>query len=211
MLVVSLSGGSGSGKTTLAKQIVSKFPAGLINLLPIDAYYKDHSHLSAAEKTAHNFDHPDSIDFELLIEHLRKLKMSIPIEMPIYSFITCSRENSNIKVQPSEILIIEGLMALTNEQLRAETDVKIYLDVAEANRFERIIERDITERGRSREMSMERFYKMVQPMHESFIEPYKFSADVIIDGNNPNITAISTSIVQIIGKYMYHANCQSLD
>ena len=211
MLIVSLSGGSGSGKTTIAKQIASKFPSGFISILPIDAYYKDHSYLSPEEKILKNFDHPDSIDFDLLIEHLRKLKMSIPIERPIYSFITCSRESKYIKIEPSEIIIIEGLMALTNEKLRMETNVKIYIDVTEANRFERIVERDVSERGRSREMAMERFYKTVQPMHEAFIEPYKYSADVIIDGNSDNTNAITTSIVQVVGKYLYHTNCKSID
>jgi len=208
MLIVSLSGGSGSGKTTLANQITSKFPQGLISLLPMDAYYKDHSYLSEEEKKHHNFDHPDSIDFELLLNHLEKLKMDMPVQRPVYSYITCSRENQFIAVEPSEIIIVEGLMTLANEKLRNKIDLKIYIDVAEAVRFKRIVERDVAERERSRESVMERFYKTVQPMHEAFIEPYKYSADVIIDGNSKNIQAITTTIVQVIGKHLYHHNCQ---
>lgn len=211
MLIVSLSGGSGSGKTTLARYIASKFQSGLINILPLDAYYKDHSHLSAEEKIHYNFDHPDSIDFDLLINDLQKLKMSLPIERPVYSFLTCSREDYTITVEPSEILIIEGLMALTHERLRTEADVKIYLDVSETNRLERTIARDVTERGRNREMVERRFSQTVEPMHQAFIEPYKFSADVILDGNDSNVESMATSILQIIGKYLYHTKFQSLE
>jgi uridine kinase len=209
MLIVSLSGGSGSGKTTLANLITSKFPDGLISLLPMDAYYKDHSTLSEEEKKGHNFDHPDSIDFDLLINHLQNLKMEIPVERPVYSYITCSRENQSVTVNPSEIIIVEGLMTLANEKLRNQFDLKIYLDVTEAVRFKRIIERDVAERERTHELIMERFYKTVQPMHEAFIEPYKYSVDVIIDGNCQNIQTLTTSIVQVIGKHLYHHNCQS--
>jgi uridine kinase len=210
MLIVSLSGGSGSGKTTIASQIASKLPKGLISILPMDAYYKDHSHLTQEQKEQHNFDHPDSIDFDLLIDHLHKLKLSLPIERPVYSYITCSREKDCIKTEPTEIIIIEGLMALANKKLRQETNLKIFIDVCETIRLERILERDMAERGRTRKLVMERFYKTVQPMHEDFIEPCKLYADVIIDGNNQDVSAITTLIVQVIGKHLYHHNCNSL-
>lgn len=209
MLIVSLSGGSGSGKTTLAKNIATKFPPGMISVLPIDAYYKDHSHLCEEEKILYNFDHPDSIDFDLLIDHLQKLKMSLPIERPVYSFKTCSRENYCILMEPTEILIIEGLMALTYERLRMEADVKIYLDVSELNRLERTIARDVSERGRTREMVESRFYRIVQPMHQAYIEPFKHGADMIIDGNDDSIENLTAAIVQVIGQYLYHTNLQS--
>jgi len=209
MLIVSLSGGSGSGKTTLVNQIASKFPKGLLSILPMDAYYKDHSHLTTEQKKTHNFDHPDSVDFDLLIEHLKKLKMLVPVERPVYSYLTCSRENHCVKIEPSEIIVIEGLMTLANEKLRQQTNLKIFIDVSETIRLERIVERDATERSRSRELTLERFYKTVKPMHESYIESYKYSADVIIDGNSQNIATITTSIVQVIGKHLYHNNCQS--
>ena len=211
MLIVSLSGGSGSGKTTLANHIASKFPADIFNILPIDAYYKDHSYLTQKEKSEQNFDHPDAIDFELLNDHIQKLKMGITIKRPTYSFVTCSREIRVLKIEPTEILIVEGLLALTNERLRMQTDVKIYIDVTEANRFARIVERDIVERGRNKEEAMERFYKTVQPMHEEFVEPYKYGADAVIDGNSNNITSIATTIIQTIGNYLYHSNCQSVN
>lgn len=176
----------------------------------MDAYYKDHGHLTIAQKEQHNFDHPDSIDFDLLIDHLKKLKLSISIERPVYSYITCSREKECIQVNPSEIIIIEGLMALFNEKLRQETNLKIFIDVCEVIRLERVMERDIAERGRTRESVIARFYKTVQPMHESYIETYKYCADEVLDGNNQDISTITTSIVQAIGKHLYHHNCSSL-
>jgi uridine kinase len=211
MLIVSLSGGSGSGKTTLARNIVSKFPSGLINILPLDAYYKDHSHLSAKEKIHYNFDHPDSIDFDLLLDQLQQLKISFPIDRPVYSFITCSRENYSIKMEPSEILILEGLMTLSHEKLRKEANVKIYIDVSEINRLERIVARDVNERGRSRQMVENRFFRTVQPMHQTYIEPCKYNADIIIDGNDTNIETITSSIVQVIGQYLYQPNLHHTD
>ena len=206
MLIVSLSGGSGSGKTTLAEYIASKFKQGIVSVIPIDAYYKDHSHLSADAKISYNFDHPDAIDFDLLISDLQKLKMSIPIDRPIYSFLTCAREKQHIKVIPPEILILEGLMALTHEKLRMVADVKIFLEVSETIRLERTVNRDVTERGRSRKMVEERFYETVQPMHEEFIEPFKHNANFIIDGNNINIESIAKSLLQKIGKHLHKPN-----
>lgn len=211
MFIICLSGGSGSGKTTLAELIASRFPRNFVSILPIDAYYKDHNHLSAEEKRLHNFDHPDAIDFDLLVEHLQKLKMSLPVDRPVYSFHTCSREQEVVRVEPSEILIVEGLLALFNEKLRSEAGYTIFLNVSEANRLNRIIERDSEERGRTMESTTERFYTTVQPMHEAFIEPYKDKADLIIDGNVSNLNVIATSVVQAIGTHLYKNNCQSID
>lgn len=211
MLIICLSGGSGSGKTTLAKLIASKFPKGFVSILPIDAYYKDHSHLNEEEKRLYNFDHPDAIDFDLLIDHLQKLKMSLPIHRPVYSFLTCSREQACERIEPSEILIVEGLLAMSSEKLKTEAGYTIFLDASEATRLNRIIERDMAERGRSMEMSAERFYSVVQPMHEAYIELHKDSADLIVDGNSNNINAIVRRVVQAIGSHLYKANCQSID
>ncbi|HEY4785707.1 MAG TPA: uridine kinase [Bacteroidales bacterium] len=204
MFIVCLCGGSGSGKTTLSRQIIQMFPKDLVTILPLDSYYKDRSYLTQKEKEVCNFDHPDSIDYDLLIEHLHQLKMAIPVQRPVYSYITCSRENQCIVMQPSEVLIIEGLLTLASEKLRNEADLKIYIDVSEHIRLERTIKRDIEERGRTRESVIERFYKTVQPMYESFVEPYKQIADVVIDGNNLNINSLATTIVQIIGEHLYH-------
>lgn len=211
MLIVSLSGGSGSGKTTLATSIVSKFPKGLVGILPVDAYYKDHSHLTPEEKILHNFDHPDSIDFALLLAHLHRLKMSLSAAQPVYSFITCSRTTEIVTIEPTEILLIEGLLTLCNEQLRDQIDLKIYLDASETNRFERIAARDLAERGRSREASAERFYSMVQPMHQAYVEPYKSTADIIIDGNNDNIEAIVESATNAIVTHLKETSDHHID
>ena len=209
MLIVSLSGGSGSGKTTLADYIVSGFEPGKVTVLPIDAYYKDHSHLSAEEKLSYNFDHPDVIDFGLLINDIHRLKISLPTDRPIYSFITCSRERESIRVHPSDILIIEGLMGLTHERLRMEADIKVFLDVSEANRLERTIARDVTERGRDRLMVENRFYKTVQPMHAEFIEPFKSKADIVLDANGTDIEAIALKITKEISLRLHLSSSHS--
>jgi uridine kinase len=209
MLVISLSGGSGSGKTTLARHIISRFPKGFVTLLPMDAYYKDHAHLSDDEKMKHNFDHPDAIDFELLIAHLWELKKGVPVERPVYSFITCSRQPGTFPVLPSEIVLLEGLMALNNKYLRNIADVKVFIDTTEHNRLERIVARDKEERGRTREMVEERFRQTVQPMHEKFIEPFRHYADMIIDGNSSYIQGMVNNIGQVIGLRLQHNYCFS--
>lgn len=210
MLIVSLSGGSGSGKTTLADTIASRFHPGKVTVLPIDAYYKDHSHLSIEEKLSYNFDHPDAIDFDLLISDIHRLKISLPIDRPIYSFITCSREKECIRILPSEVLIIEGLMGLTHDRLRMEADIKVFLDVSESNRLERTIARDVTERGRDRQMVENRFYKTVQPMHAEFIEPFKCKADIVLDANGTDIDAIASKIIKEIGLRLHLSSSHSL-
>jgi uridine kinase len=196
MRIIGLSGGSGSGKTTIAKQIISMFPEDFASLLPMDAYYKDHSHLRAEDKLIHNFDHPDSFDFNLLLDHLRTLRKHQPVARPVYSYVTCSREPTTVSVYPSELIILEGLLALSDEQIGKEVDLKIYLDVNEENRFERIVERDFHERGRSREKAMERFYQTVHPMHKLYVEPLKSLADIVIDGNYPDPLFIAREIAE---------------
>lgn len=194
MLIISISGGSGSGKTTLAKDITHRFPADYVTLLPMDAYYNDHSFLSNEEKMRHNFDHPDAMDFKLLASHIQKLRAGGTVERPVYSFITCSRQPFTTTVRPSAIILIDGFMALLDKKLRDNIDFKIFIDVDESNRLQRIIERDEKERGRSKQLIVERFYKTVQPMHDAFIEPSKRFADIIIDGNPTDIQAIADSI-----------------
>lgn len=209
MLVISLSGGSGSGKTTLARHIISRFPEGMMTLLPMDAYYKDHTYLSDDQKMKHNFDHPDAMDFELLIEHLRKLKKGVPVERPAYSFITCSRQPDTFTVSPAEIILLEGLMSMTSKDLRDAADVKIFIDATENNRLERIVARDKEERGRTRQMVEERFFRTVQPMHEKFIEPFRRFADMIIDGNSSYIQGMVNSVGQLISRRLQHNYCLS--
>lgn len=207
MLTISLSGGSGSGKTTLAKEIMARFPVGFTTLLPMDAYYKDHSYLSDEEKKKHNFDHPNTMDFSLLNDHLYLLKTGIPIERPVYSFLSCSRQHYTLPVYPSRVIMLEGFMALINKKLRNNTDIRFYVDVTEENRLRRIIERDMKERGRTAEMVETRFYKTVKPMHEKYIEPYKRFADIIIDGNDTNVQTIVSNMEKIINEKLATINC----
>jgi len=204
MLIISLSGGSGSGKTTLARHIMSRFPEGAVTLLPMDAYYKDHAYLDDEEKMKHNFDHPDAMDFELLIKHLCELRKGVQVKRPVYSFMTCSRQLNTFPVCPSEIILLEGFMALIDKNVRDIADMKIYIDATENNRLERIVKRDKEERGRTRQMVEERFYKMVQPMHQKFIEPFMHFADMIIDGNSTYIQGMADLVEQVICQRLQH-------
>ncbi|MDP4208983.1 MAG: uridine kinase [Bacteroidota bacterium] len=205
MLIAGLTGGSGSGKTTLAQQLVAKLPEGSICVIPMDAYYKDHGHLTRKEKLLHNFDHPDSIDFDLLNLHLRSLKMNISIERPVYSYITCSRQSQTVVVSPAKIVLLDGLLALSDEHLREILDLKIFLEVSENIRKERTIRRDMEERGRTRKAVEERFYHTVQPMHDAFIEPSKQFADIVINGNSDDIESTTDTLKNFLLSYLQTA------
>jgi uridine kinase len=210
MLIIGLTGGSGSGKTTLAEQIAAKFPKGMISLVPLDAYYKDHSHLTTDEKMRNNFDHPDSIDFDLIIENLQNLRMGVPVERPIYSYISCSREENTIPVDPCEIVLLDGMLTLAHEGLRQVLDLSIFLEVSEENRLERTIQRDIAERGRTRESVLERFTHTVKPMHDLYVEPTKHFAHEIMDGNSTNVVAKVVAVTKVIGDFLYQHNCRTV-
>lgn len=198
MIIIGLAGGSGSGKSTLVENIMPQFPQGIIGHIPMDAYYKDHSHLSAEEKKLHNFDHPDSIDFELLLNHLAYLKLGMEVERPAYSFITCSRLNITFQVKPCTLLIIDGILTLSNIDLCNALDTKVFLGVSEENRLKRTLLRDINERGRTKESVEERFYRTVKPMHDQFVEPTKHNANYHIDGNTDNIALVTENFRKII-------------
>ncbi len=191
MLVIGIAGGTGSGKTTVAKKIVEKFSKGEVAILSQDSYYYDSSELSMEERKKKNFDHPNSIEFNLLIEHIKQLKAGKSIKEPIYSFITCTRSDDFLLVEPKKVLIVEGLLSLSNTELRKLMDIKVFVDCASDVRLSRVIQRDIEERGRDVKQVLTRYEKTVRPSHIQFIEPTKKFADIIIPQGGNNHVAIN--------------------
>ena len=198
MLIVGIAGGTGSGKTTVVKRIVECLPQGEVVVIPQDSYYKDSSHLPLEKRQEINFDHPSSIEFELLVDHVQQLKNGEHIEQPIYSYLTCTRANETVNISPKHVVIVEGILILTNPELRDLMDIKIFVDADADDRLSRVILRDIVERGRSVNKVLERYEKTVKPMHLQFIEPTKRYADIIVPQGGENSVAINilTSIIE---------------
>ncbi len=190
MLIIGIAGGSGSGKTTVVKAITEQLKER-VTVIPQDAYYKDLSHYSAQQKRDHNFDHPDSIDFELLCEQLQQLKDGKSVEQPVYSYITCSRsKEETVTVHPADVIIVEGILIFTCEKVREQMDIKLFVDADDDDRLMRVISRDILERGKTVDWVIERYTKTVKPMYLQFIEPSKRYADIIIPQGGHNKVAI---------------------
>ena len=190
MLIIGIAGGSGCGKSTVVKKIIKSLPKEAVAIIPQDSYYKDSGHLSADERAKKNFDHPSSIEFSLLRKHLELLKAGSEIEMPMYSYLTCARLKETINVTPKEVIIVEGILILTNPKIREILDIKVFVDADPDDRLMRIIRRDIEERGRSFIEVLEHYDKFVKPMHLQFIEPTKRYADIIIPQGGANTVGI---------------------
>ncbi|WP_321372170.1 uridine kinase [uncultured Draconibacterium sp.] len=203
MLVIGIAGGTGSGKTTVVKKISEKFCDNEVAILSHDSYYFDNSELSLEERRKKNFDHPDSIEFDLMIDHVKKLKNGEAINEPVYSFITCTRQPETNFIEPKKVLIIEGILCLTNKILRDLMDIKVYVDCDSDVRLARVIQRDIQERGRDVEQVLKRYKKTVRPSHIQFIEPTKRYADIIVPQGGKNKIAIqilTNHILQTLNK-----------
>jgi len=190
MLIIGITGGSGSGKTTVVNKIIQSLPKNSVALIPQDAYYFDNGHLSSEEKLKINFDHPNSIEFDLLINDLKKLKLGETINQPIYSYVTCARAKESIPIEPKRVVIVEGILILTNKKLRDLLDIKLFVATDSDDRLMRIIRRDVQERGRNYNDALIHYEKFVKPMHQQFIEPTKLFADVIIPQGGENKVAI---------------------
>ncbi len=201
MLIVGIAGGTGSGKTTVVRKIMEVLPEGEAIVIPQDAYYKDNSHIPLEERQKINFDHPDSLEFSLLIDHLHRLRKGKPIEMPIYSYLTCLRAKETITVRPARVVIIEGILILADRGLRNMLDIKVFVDADADDRLGRVIQRDIVERGRSVLKVLERYHDTVKPSHLQFIEPSKRYADIIIPGGGENLVGIEV-LISIIEKHL---------
>lgn len=206
MLVVGIAGGTGSGKTTVVNKILERLPGDKVTILPQDAYYKDNSRLKMEDRQEVNFDHPDSVEFSLLIEHLNQLKNGKRIKRPIYSYLTCTRSEETIPIEPRQVTILEGILILTSAELRKLIDVKVFVDADADDRLSRVVSRDIQERGRSVNKVLERYDKTVKPMHLQFIEPSKRYADIIVPQGGNNLVAIdilTTLIMDRLKKHKY--------
>lgn len=191
MFTIGIAGGTGSGKTTVVKKIMERIPADRVAFVPQDSYYRDSSHLPMEERQQINFDHPDSLEFELLVDHIRKLKAGVSVQQPIYSYLTCTRAQETIPVEPREVIILEGILIYTHMPLVKEIDMKVFVDADSDDRLGRVIVRDMMERGRDVKKVLERYEKTVKPMHLQFIEPSKRYADIIIPQGGMNDVAIS--------------------
>ncbi len=190
MLIIGIAGGSGSGKTTVVKKIIKSLPKDSVSVISQDSYYKDNGHKSAEERAKINFDHPSSIEFGLLIKHLDQLKEGNDINMPVYSYLTCARSKETITVVPKKVIIVEGILILSNPRMRERMDIKVFVDADGDDRLMRIIWRDLEERGGSFQQVLEHYDKFVKPMHLQFIEPTKRYADIIVPQGGKNQVAI---------------------
>lgn len=191
MLIIGIGGGTGSGKTTVVNQIISEFPKEDVQVISQDSYYNDTSHLTYKDRCKINFDHPKSIDFKLLEAHLKDLKQGKSVKQPIYSFKTHNRTGDTTLTEPKKVIIVEGILILSNTQLRTILDIKIFVHADSDERLIRRIKRDLAERGRDLDEVLDRYQTTLKPMHQQFIEPMKAYADIIIPNNNYNTVAVN--------------------
>ncbi|AWX43307.1 Uridine kinase [Flagellimonas maritima] len=190
MLILGIAGGTGCGKTTVVNQIVNELPENEVGVISQDSYYNDLSHMSKEERGKVNFDHPNSIDFDLLISHLEQLRQGKSINKPIYSFVEETRLEETVLTPPRKVMIVEGILVLSNPRLRDMFDIKIYVHADSDERLIRRLQRDIRERGHDLDKVLTRYQTAVKPMHQQFIEPSKEFADIIIPNNHYNTVAV---------------------
>lgn len=190
MLVIGIAGGTGSGKTTVVNKIINSLPAGEVAVLPQDSYYRDSSHIAPELRCNINFDEPAAIEWELLEHHLRELKEGKSIDMPTYSYLTCTRQPETITVEPRDVVIIEGILILTQPELCKLMDVKVFVDADDDDRLIRVISRDCIERGRTPQMVIDRYEAILKPMHQMYIEPSKRNADLLVPQGADNRVAV---------------------
>lgn len=191
MFIIGIAGGTGCGKTTVVRKIISQLPKNQVAVIAQDSYYKDNSHIPLKERQSINFDHPSSIEFPYLVEHIRLLKEGKPIKQPVYSYLTCTRSEETIPVAPKKVIIVEGILIFTHEPLRDLLDIKVFVDADSDDRLSRVIYRDISERGRTVDVVLDRYHDTVKPMHLQFIEPTKRYADIIVPQGGNNMVAIN--------------------
>lgn len=190
MLIIGIAGGTGSGKTTVVRKIVDALPPDTVAVIPQDSYYNDQSDLPLEVRKKTNFDHPDAFEWPLMARQIEALRNGQAIEQPTYSYITCTRLEETVHVEPHKVIIVEGIMALYDKRLRDLMDLKIFVDALPDERLLRVIERDIAERGHPLEMLIDKYRNVLKPMHDEFIEPTKQYADIIIPNGGDNARAI---------------------
>lgn len=196
-MVIGVAGGTGSGKTTVVRKIMQNFSQEQVIMIPQDSYYVDQSHLDWEERKRINYDHPLAFDNDLLIEHIKKLREGKPVDMPIYSYITYSRQKEVNHIEPKDIVMVEGILVLEDKRIRDLLDIKIFVDTDADERFIRRLKRDIMERGRSVEGVIQQYMEVVRPMHMQFVEPTKRYADIIVPEGGQNTVAIDILTTKI--------------
>ncbi len=199
MYIIGIAGGTGSGKTTVVRKIIETLPDDKVALIPQDSYYNDTTELTMEERRHINFDHPDAFDWDLLTHQIEELRNGNAIEQPTYSYIESNRQAETVHVEPCEVIIIEGIMALFKKELRDLMDLKLFVDADPDERLIRVIQRDTVERGRTTQMVIDRYLDVLKPMHEEFIEPTKRYADLIVPQGGSNSKAI-----EIMRTYIIH-------
>ncbi len=190
MLVIGIAGGTGSGKSTVVRKIIESLPKDEVAVLPQDCYYNDNHHIPLEKRLKMNYDEPAAIEWSLLTHHIDELKAGRAIETPTYDFLTCSRQKATIHVEPREVVVVEGILVLSDKDLRDRMDVKVFVDADADERLIRVIHRDCIERGRTPKMVIDRYQETLKPMHELHIEPTKRYADLIIPQGGDNDVAI---------------------
>jgi len=191
MLIIGIAGGTGSGKTTVVKQIIAELPKDEVCVISQDSYYKDTSDLSYDDRVKINFDHPNSIDFDLMLSHLKELRSGKSFEQPVYSFIEHNRTTETIRTFPKKVIIVEGILILTNAEIREMLDIKVYVHADSDERLIRRLKRDMIDRGRDLNEVLDRYQNTLKPMHQQFIEPTKGFADIIVPTNKHNTVAVN--------------------
>ena len=199
MIIIGIAGGTGSGKTTVVKNIVDSLPTESVAVIPQDSYYNHQWNVPEELRKLTNFDHPNAFDWPLFEEQIEMLRNGQAIEQPTYSYLTCTRQKETVHVDPKEVIIIEGIMALYDQRLRELMDLKIYVDAASDERLLRVIQRDIAERGHSLDMLVDKYRNVLKPMHDEFIEPTKQFADIIIPNYGGEKRAVEMVRQYILG------------
>lgn len=191
MLIIGIAGGTGSGKTTVVRKLMERLPANEVGIISQDSYYKDSSHIPPEDRQKINFDEPAAFDWDLLFDHLNLLKQGKRAYMPTYSFLTCTRQEETVPIDPHHVVIIEGILVLSDPKLREMMDIKVFVDADGDDRLIRVISRDCIERGRTAQAVIDRYQRVLKPMHLQHIEPCKRFADLIIPEGGHNEVAIN--------------------
>lgn len=201
VLVIGIAGGTGSGKTTITKRLVEHFGEN-VSVIRHDNYYKEHHEMTYEERCKLNYDHPDSLDTELMIEHIKMLKSGKPVHCPVYDFSIHDRSSETELISPSKVLVVEGILIFQNKALCNEMDIKIFVDTDADVRILRRIIRDVKKRGRSLDSVVDQYLTTVKPMHEQFVEPSKRNADIIVPEGGHNVVALD----MVINRVYAHLN-----
>lgn len=207
MLIIGIAGGTGSGKTTVVRRIIESLPPEEVAVIPQDCYYKDNHHIPLEERLKMNYDEPASIEWPLLVKQLRELGEGKTIQMPVYDFLTCARLPETTTVKPREVVVVEGILVLTDKALRDMMDVKVFVDADADERLIRVISRDCIERGRTPQMVIDRYQETLKPMHELYIEPSKKYADLIVPQGGHNRVAVKLLTDYIRSLLPLGSNC----